>query len=83
MSGGFPREVSKKGSYFMRRVFFFALPAYHDLFTSLMKAAHRDLRSECGSGMDTWIVSRHPIGVYQPPENAEVRFMTCCGWVHP
>ncbi|RDB21361.1 54S ribosomal protein L17, mitochondrial [Hypsizygus marmoreus] len=30
----------------------------------LHQAAQRDLYSECGENMDTWIVSRNPIGVY-------------------
>ncbi|KIJ60598.1 hypothetical protein HYDPIDRAFT_116893 [Hydnomerulius pinastri MD-312] len=40
-------------------------------------AAHRRLDAECGQHMDTWIVSRNPIGVYHPSkptvtaENAE------------
>ncbi|KAJ3482133.1 hypothetical protein NLI96_g7186 [Meripilus lineatus] len=37
----------------------------------LHEAAHRDLKSQCGTGMDTWVVSRKPIGVYQSPLNAE------------
>jgi len=32
----------------------------------LHQAAQRDLHAECGSFMDTWIVSRNPIGVYKP-----------------
>ncbi|KAF8636474.1 hypothetical protein AX17_003290 [Amanita inopinata Kibby_2008] len=33
----------------------------------LHEAAYRDLHVECGEHMDTWIVSRKPIGVYKPP----------------
>ncbi|KAF7974073.1 hypothetical protein HWV62_23975 [Athelia sp. TMB] len=33
----------------------------------LHEAAARDLTAVCGPNMDTWIVSRQPIGVYQPP----------------
>ncbi|KAF8626151.1 hypothetical protein AX15_005045 [Amanita polypyramis BW_CC] len=33
----------------------------------LHQAAYRDLQVECGEHMDTWIVSRNPIGVYKPP----------------
>ncbi|PFH47165.1 hypothetical protein AMATHDRAFT_68288 [Amanita thiersii Skay4041] len=33
----------------------------------LHQAAYRDLQAECGDHMDTWIVSRNPIGVYKPP----------------
>ncbi|PCH38706.1 60S ribosomal protein L17 [Wolfiporia cocos MD-104 SS10] len=32
----------------------------------LHEAAERDLYTECGSSMDTWVVSRNPIGLYQP-----------------
>ncbi|KAF5386935.1 hypothetical protein D9615_001710 [Tricholomella constricta] len=31
----------------------------------LHQAAQRDLHAECGENMDTWIVSRNPIGVYK------------------
>jgi large subunit ribosomal protein L46 len=31
-----------------------------------VQAAQRDLHAECGPFMDTWIVSRNPIGVYKP-----------------
>ncbi|EGN96155.1 hypothetical protein SERLA73DRAFT_124994 [Serpula lacrymans var. lacrymans S7.3] len=37
----------------------------------LHQAANRDLEAECGSHMDTWIVSRNPIGVYHPSSVAE------------
>jgi len=33
----------------------------------LHEAAARDLTAVCGPHMDTWIVSRQPIGVYNPP----------------
>ncbi|KAI0057128.1 50S ribosomal subunit L30 [Artomyces pyxidatus] len=35
----------------------------------LHKAAERDLQAACGQAMDTWIVSRNPIGLYEiyPP----------------
>ncbi|KIK81117.1 hypothetical protein PAXRUDRAFT_833088 [Paxillus rubicundulus Ve08.2h10] len=33
-------------------------------------AAHRSLDAECGRHMDTWIVSRNPIGVHHPPKPA-------------
>ncbi|KIJ17094.1 hypothetical protein PAXINDRAFT_162053 [Paxillus involutus ATCC 200175] len=33
-------------------------------------AAHRRLDAECGRHMDTWIVSRNPIGVHHPPKPA-------------
>jgi len=33
----------------------------------LHEAAARDLTAVCGPYMDTWIVSRQPIGVYNPP----------------
>ncbi|EIW85352.1 hypothetical protein CONPUDRAFT_150164 [Coniophora puteana RWD-64-598 SS2] len=33
----------------------------------LHHAAERDLETQCGDGMDTWIVSRKPVGVYHPP----------------
>lgn len=36
----------------------------------LRKAAQRELRSSYGLGMDTWVVSRKPIGVYRPPNPA-------------
>ncbi|KAL6309148.1 39S mitochondrial ribosomal protein L46-domain-containing protein [Sparassis latifolia] len=32
----------------------------------LHTAAERDLRAECGTQMDTWVVSRKPVGVYEP-----------------
>lgn len=31
------------------------------------QAVQRDLRSPYGEGMDTWVVSRIPMGVYKPP----------------
>lgn len=31
-----------------------------------IQAAERDLHAECGKLMDTWVVSRNPIGVYEP-----------------
>ncbi|KAH9951505.1 60S ribosomal protein L17 [Amylocystis lapponica] len=34
----------------------------------LHEAAERDLIAECGSNMDTWIVSRKPVGVYEMPQ---------------
>ncbi|KAI0798081.1 39S mitochondrial ribosomal protein L46-domain-containing protein [Abortiporus biennis] len=37
----------------------------------LHEAASRDLEAECGSGMDTWIVSRQPVGVYQSPKASQ------------
>ncbi|KAK0228217.1 39S mitochondrial ribosomal protein L46-domain-containing protein [Armillaria fumosa] len=33
----------------------------------LHQAAQRDLYTECGQHMDSWIVSRNPVGVYKPP----------------
>ncbi|PPQ63171.1 hypothetical protein CVT24_005716 [Panaeolus cyanescens] len=33
----------------------------------LHQAAQKDLFAECGDNMDSWIVGRTPIGVYQPP----------------
>ncbi|KAE9407050.1 hypothetical protein BT96DRAFT_1014451 [Gymnopus androsaceus JB14] len=33
----------------------------------LHQAAQRDLLTECGEYMDSWIVSRNPIGHYRPP----------------
>ena len=35
--------------------------------TLTFQAAGRDLKTVCGPFMDTWIVSRQPIGVYNPP----------------
>ncbi|KAF9452826.1 hypothetical protein P691DRAFT_696140 [Macrolepiota fuliginosa MF-IS2] len=35
----------------------------------LHQAAQKDLHAECGEGIDTWIVSRAPIGVYKPPQS--------------
>ncbi|KAM6500720.1 39S mitochondrial ribosomal protein L46 domain containing protein [Amanita muscaria] len=32
----------------------------------LHEAAQRDLQTECGEYMDSWIVSRKPVGVYKP-----------------
>ncbi|OCH95296.1 hypothetical protein OBBRIDRAFT_884121 [Obba rivulosa] len=37
----------------------------------LHEAAKRDLFAECGDHMDAWIVSRNPIGVYEPPLPAD------------
>ncbi|KXN90472.1 54S ribosomal protein L17, mitochondrial, partial [Leucoagaricus sp. SymC.cos] len=34
----------------------------------LHQAAQEDLYAECGENMDTWIVSRNPIGVYKPTQ---------------
>ncbi|KAG1759402.1 39S mitochondrial ribosomal protein L46-domain-containing protein [Suillus occidentalis] len=36
----------------------------------LHHAATRGLEVECGNNMDTWIVSRNPIGVFHPPSPA-------------
>ncbi|KAJ3762954.1 39S mitochondrial ribosomal protein L46-domain-containing protein [Lentinula raphanica] len=36
----------------------------------LHQAAQRDLLTECGEYMDSWIVSRNPIGHYRPPRRA-------------
>ncbi|KAG2115219.1 39S mitochondrial ribosomal protein L46-domain-containing protein [Suillus discolor] len=36
----------------------------------LYHAATRGLEVECGNNMDTWIVSRNPIGVFHPPSPA-------------
>jgi large subunit ribosomal protein L46 len=32
-----------------------------------IQAAQRSLLDECGSHIDTWVVSRNPVGVYKPP----------------
>ncbi|THH31761.1 hypothetical protein EUX98_g2442 [Antrodiella citrinella] len=37
----------------------------------LHDAAQRDLHAECGAHIDTWVVSRNPIGVYQPSPSEE------------
>ncbi|TFK42798.1 39S mitochondrial ribosomal protein L46-domain-containing protein [Crucibulum laeve] len=34
----------------------------------LHQAAQKDLYAECGEHMDSWIVSRNPIGVYKPQQ---------------
>lgn len=63
-----PHEVSSLFLYLAR---------YTDILAGL-KAVKRDLRSPYGTGMDTWIVSRIPIGIYQPnptaPPFEQVRF---------
>ncbi|QRV75423.1 39S mitochondrial ribosomal protein L46 [Ceratobasidium sp. AG-Ba] len=43
---------------------------------TLHTTALRELHSECGPDMDTWIVGRHPIGLHQPkkPETGTVLF---------
>ncbi|KAJ7197244.1 39S mitochondrial ribosomal protein L46-domain-containing protein, partial [Mycena pura] len=33
----------------------------------LHQAAQRELHAQCGNRMDTWIVTRKPIGMYKPP----------------
>jgi len=38
----------------------------------LHQAAQRDLHVECGSNMDTWLVSRNPIGFYKPFPSSDV-----------
>lgn len=48
------------------------------LTDQISQAVKRDLRSPYGEGMDTWIVSRIPAGVYKPtppasPSSSEVR----------
>lgn len=51
------------------------------LHLNAVQAAQRDLHAECGPFMDTWIVSRNPIGVYKPTsleslsEEGEVRHL--------
>ncbi|KZT74252.1 hypothetical protein DAEQUDRAFT_807916 [Daedalea quercina L-15889] len=35
---------------------------------ALHQVAERDLYTECGELMDTWVVSRHPIGVIEPTD---------------
>ncbi|KAI6110074.1 39S mitochondrial ribosomal protein L46-domain-containing protein [Pisolithus sp. B1] len=37
-------------------------------------SAIRRLEDECGRNMDTWLVSRNPIGVYHPPKLNDVVF---------
>ncbi|KAJ8519876.1 hypothetical protein ONZ45_g3235 [Pleurotus djamor] len=55
----------------------------------LHQAAQRDLFAECGANMDTWIVSRNPIGVHKPSEAAseQITFFykahIMAGQVHP
>ncbi|KAG2348577.1 hypothetical protein BDR05DRAFT_973629 [Suillus weaverae] len=39
----------------------------------LHHAATRGLEVECGNNMDTWIVSRNPIGVFHPPSPASLQ----------
>lgn len=48
------------------------------------QAAHRRLDSECGRNMDSWIVSRNPIGVYHPPkqDTQDVSFVPIVETVH-
>jgi len=36
----------------------------------LHRAALTDLYAECGDKMDTWVVGKAPIGVYQPPQTS-------------
>jgi len=36
----------------------------------LHEAAERDLIVECGPDMNSWIVTRKPVGVYQPPASS-------------
>ena len=38
-----------------------------------IQAAERELYAECGKKMDTWVVSKNPIGVYQPSPSDQVR----------
>ncbi|KAF9001973.1 39S mitochondrial ribosomal protein L46-domain-containing protein [Cyathus striatus] len=37
----------------------------------LHQAAQKDLYAECGEAMDTWVVSRSPVGVYKPTQPLE------------
>ena len=37
------------------------------------QAVNRELRSPFGMGMDTWVVSRKPVGLYRPPIEPQVR----------
>lgn len=52
----------------------------------LHQAAQRDLLAECGEYMDSWIVSRNPIGHYRPPVKSsgksrlEVRVLSYSGY---
>lgn len=48
----------------------------------LHQAARRDLIAQCGEGMDTWIVSRKPIGLHEihpavPPKDPSTPSKTC------
>ncbi|KAG9125081.1 54S ribosomal protein L17 mitochondrial [Ceratobasidium sp. 392] len=36
---------------------------------TLHSAALRELHSECGPNMDTWVVGRHPVGVHKPSKS--------------
>lgn len=65
----FPQGDVAKGEL-LHEVCFFLLPVW--LFNCFIyylfhQAATRDLTAVCGPYMDTWIVSRQPIGVYNPP----------------
>jgi hypothetical protein len=42
---------------------------FFSIFKILIQAALHDLYAECGDQMDTWIVGKTPIGVFQPPIN--------------
>ncbi|KAK7676946.1 hypothetical protein QCA50_020064 [Cerrena zonata] len=41
---------------------------------ALHQAALRELHAECGKKMDTWIVSKNPVGVYQPSPQDQTHY---------
>jgi large subunit ribosomal protein L46 len=65
-------EVPRKRGHYKRRAFArgeHCALQLTQIISSLLQSAARDLKGLCGEGMDTWIVSRKPIGLYeiQPP----------------
>lgn len=46
-------------------------------YADMLQAAHKELHAECGENMDTWIVSRNPIGVYKPSQPDPAALEVC------
>lgn len=65
----FPEGAVEKGQ-FLHQVRLFDQSIFISILVHLfLQAALHDLYAECGDQMDTWIVGKTPIGVFQPPRD--------------
>lgn len=83
----FPQGNVEKGELLHQvRLWMMILVSTSIAEANLGQAAQRDLHSECGTHMDTWIVSRNPIGLHKPIQSEEdvrgvrqfIVFSYCC-----